>query len=76
MIKEIAGILRRYGNFMSGYDADGDEIDIDKANTLIRGVIKEKIEKAENPAQLGDADFANGFECSRQANLALFEEEQ
>lgn len=68
-------ILRRYGNFMSGYDADGDEIDIDEAIKLIC----EEIEKVENPyldkpILVKDFEQVNehhGFEVARQKILSL-----
>ena len=39
LAEKLLDILRRYGNFMSGYNADGDEIDIDKALKAILSLI-------------------------------------
>ena len=67
-------ILKRYGNFMGGYDADGDEIDIDEAIKLIC----EEIEKEENPNQNESVVFIEefqAFEDCRQKILSLFKED-
>lgn len=37
--EKIKDILIRYGNFMDGYDADGDELDIDEALSVIISLI-------------------------------------
>ena len=37
--EKIKDILTRYGNFVDGYDADGDELDIDEALAEIKEVL-------------------------------------
>lgn len=79
MTQELREILRRYGNFMSGYDGDGDEIDIDEANDQILKEIREEIEKVENPynqdsdQDANDVNLAFGFEKCRRAVLKALE---
>lgn len=73
-IEKIRGgmgdILRRYGNFVSGYDADGDELDIDEALRATlqfladegMGFAGEGFELPEEVDALrGNRDFKKGF---------------
>lgn len=44
---KIMDILRRYGNFVDGYDADGDELDIDEAHVAILSIIELMIKEGD-----------------------------
>ena len=47
----IKDVLRRYGNFMSGYSADGDEVDIDEVLGIILSL---KIGDRDNDLTIGE----------------------
>ena len=79
--EKIRDILRRYGNFMDGYDADGDALDIDETVEAIKALIEPLIEEAAEQKDLGfnslsEFIIAKDAECGRRVEEAKKQERE